>query len=372
MVGSDLLVDITPSKIEVEPGATPAEAVVVIQNLGDLVEQYTVEVIGLDSDWYTAPVASVGLFPQDRDQVRVTFHPPKRPGLRAGAYHFKVRVRSRSGGTERTAEGVLDVRGYAVFRLDMAPRRQKARGKGQFKIQLSNSGTADTRVALTAADNEEKCRFRFGSEDAVLIPAAGKIDVPLTVIPKRRPWFGQDATHAFTVNARPDGSRGEPQTVQGSYVYQPFMKSLAWLRKLVIALVVILLLLVGINYLLATDLSRLFPQRLQVARGQVCGTVSRVPGLGGLLCRSGPAAAPVVNAACAFDQGFEEFATSEKQLVGACTTDVAYDGFGNGLQYTKNGVLFWNKASNTVYFFRDKTLYVRIAEKTRVLDGPGA
>src|SRR4051812_2394784 len=201
MVGSDLLVELTPSKIEVEPGATPAEAIVVIQNLGDLVEQYTVEIIGLDGDWFTAPVASVGLFPQDRDQVRVSFHPPKRPGLRAGAYHFKVRVRSRSGGTERTAEGVLDVHGYAVYRLDMSPRRQKARGKGQFKVQLTNSGTADARLSLAAQDAEEACRFRFGSPDEVLVPAAGKLEVPLTVTPKRRPWLGGETAHAFTVNA---------------------------------------------------------------------------------------------------------------------------------------------------------------------------
>ena len=88
-----LNVEVNPSKIEIEPGATPVEVTVSIQNLGDVVEQYTVEVTGLDSDWFTAPVASIGLFPQDKEQVKVRFHPPKRQGLRAGAYPFKVVVR---------------------------------------------------------------------------------------------------------------------------------------------------------------------------------------------------------------------------------------------------------------------------------------
>src|SRR5205823_536345 len=109
-------VRITPDRVDVEPGAAPAEAVVTLQNLGDVVEQYTVDIVGLDGDWYTVPVTSVGLFPQDTDQVPVRFHPPKRRGMKAGAYHFRVRVRSRSGAAHE-AEGVLDVQGYAVFRV---------------------------------------------------------------------------------------------------------------------------------------------------------------------------------------------------------------------------------------------------------------
>ena len=117
----ELHVEMTPSRIEIEPGATPVEAVVAIQNLGPVVEQYTVEVSGLDSDWYTAPVASIGLFPQDKEQVRVRFHPPRRQGLRAGAYPFQIIVRGRSGARELALDAVLDVRGFAVFRVEHGP-----------------------------------------------------------------------------------------------------------------------------------------------------------------------------------------------------------------------------------------------------------
>src|SRR6266705_2501179 len=96
-----LQVELGPSRVEVEPGATPAEATVTLQNLGN--------VVGLDPEWFTAPVASVALFPQDRDQLHLTFHPPRRPGVKAGTYPFKVVVRARSGAPEESVEGILDV-----------------------------------------------------------------------------------------------------------------------------------------------------------------------------------------------------------------------------------------------------------------------
>ena len=83
-----LLVELSPSRIEVEPGSAPVEATLTLQNLGNVVEQYTADVVGLDAEWFTAPVASIALFPQDRDQLRVSFHPPKRVGVKAGTYPF--------------------------------------------------------------------------------------------------------------------------------------------------------------------------------------------------------------------------------------------------------------------------------------------
>src|ERR1700680_1742773 len=83
---SALTVELNPPRVEMEPGGAPVEVVATLQNLSNVVEQYAIEVSGLEAEWYTAPVTSVSLFPQDRDQVRITLHPPRRPGLRAGSY----------------------------------------------------------------------------------------------------------------------------------------------------------------------------------------------------------------------------------------------------------------------------------------------
>src|SRR5262249_16044375 len=150
--------ELSPSRIEVEPGSAPVEATLTLQNLGNVVEQYTADVVGLDAEWFTAPVASIALFPQDRDQLRVSFHPPKRVGVKGGSYPFKIVVRARSGAQQESIDGNLDVRGFAIFRLDLLPRRQTAR-LGKFRLQVANSGTADITLALEARDQEEACIF---------------------------------------------------------------------------------------------------------------------------------------------------------------------------------------------------------------------
>src|SRR4051812_4179510 len=101
--GSVLSVELNPEHVEVEPGGQPIEVIVSVHNLSNIVEQYTIQIVGLDGDWFTAPVASLSLFPQDRDQVRLTLHPPKRQGVRTGSYPFQVVVRGRSGVGEYSA-----------------------------------------------------------------------------------------------------------------------------------------------------------------------------------------------------------------------------------------------------------------------------
>src|ERR1051325_5024878 len=103
-----LSVELSPARVEMEPGGSPVELVVTIQNLSDVVEQYAVELSGLDADWFPAPVTSVGLFPQDSDQVRISLRPPRRPGTRAGSYKFRVTVRARGGAGAEANSAVAD------------------------------------------------------------------------------------------------------------------------------------------------------------------------------------------------------------------------------------------------------------------------
>ena len=365
-------VTLTPARIEVEPGAAPADATITLQNSGRIVEQYSVEVAGLDPEWFTAPVASIGLFPQDRDQLRLTFHPPKRPGVRAGAYPFHVIVRARGSGEEETVQGVLEVRGFAVYRVDLMPRRQTDRGRGNFRVQLTNTGTADVQLVLAARDAEEACRFRFPRDDGPLLLAGTKLELPLVVEPKKRPWVGVERTYEFTVTARPRESAGEPQEVAGQFTHRPLFRSWAPFRR---AAVIILLIVLGlwlVDVLVATGIAGEFPRRVGVAAVRVRAVACGLPGLS-RLCAEEKAPSPPPTpepVACSFQFGFKAFADANPQLVGGCTTNVAYDGFGNGLQYTENGVLFWQRASNKVYFFTADRLYTAVGDQARLLDSP--
>jgi hypothetical protein len=370
-VPDTLSVEVNPSKIEIEPGATPVEVTVSIQNLGDVVEQYTVEVTGLDSDWFTAPVASIGLFPQDKEQVKIRFHPPKRQGLRAGAYPFKIEVRGRSGSQEQAIDGVVDVRGFAVFRVDMIPRRQTARGKGNFRLSLINTGTGDVQLGLEARDAEEACDFKFPKDEAPSVRAQSKTDAPLVVRPKSRPWVGPERSYQFTVTARPLDSRGTSQTVAGEFTHRPLFESWAPVIKLALWAVGILVLLFVISIVVPEGFSREIGFRTQIAWARTCGSVLyRVPVVGPRL-NCTPGTLPVMDSRCDFGLGFKEFAEGERQLVGNCISRIGYDRFGNGLQYTDRGVLFWQKDSNTIYFFLGDTVFANLEGKVQVLHGSG-
>jgi uncharacterized membrane protein len=61
-------------ELQIEPGQT-AESLVTVQNLSEIVEQYSIEVDGLDPPWGTIPVSELSLFPQDQDRARISVPP---------------------------------------------------------------------------------------------------------------------------------------------------------------------------------------------------------------------------------------------------------------------------------------------------------
>jgi hypothetical protein len=101
-----------------------------------------------------------------------------------------------------------------------------------------------------------------------------------------------------------------------------------------------------------------------------CGNIRNVPVLGGM-CPTRPSSLPQPTAQCSYQFGFKEFADAEPAMVGACTSNVAYDDFGNGVQYVQKGVLFWLKESNTVYLFTGDSVYAYVQGKPRLIDGSG-
>lgn len=365
-------VDLSPKRLEVEPGASPAETTVTIKNTSRVVEQFTTELVGLDPEWFSASVNSVGLFPQDKDNLRVAFHPPKRPGVKAGSYPFRVVVRSRRGGEEEAVEGVLDVKGVAIIRIDLVPRRQTTRRKGKFTLTLTNSGTADTQVTLEAADEEEATRIKVKTKapGPVTIPAGGRIEIPLEVVPKKRPLLGPERTYEFGVAVRPVNPNEDAKEVKGQYTFRPLFPSWAPFMRLVF-------LVLGFGVFGAVSLTmtqmgftREMPRRVGVTFAQAKALACRIPLLEGVCDTNTVAARPQPQRNCQWDPGFKAFAEAERVLVGTCITGVDFDGFGNALQYSENGVLFWSKASNTPYFFIGDRVYAFVDSRTRQLDGP--
>jgi hypothetical protein len=361
-------VELNPAHVEVEPGGQPAEAVVAIKNQSDIIQQYTIELTGLDIAWYTLPVTSTALFPGDRDEFRIRLHPPGQPGVGVGTRQFRVVVVARSQAgewlTEGEARGELQVRGVASFRLvDIVPRTAVGRGRGTYHLQIENNGTAEVRLQLEGHDDEEACTFRFPDHAQPLVAANTTSRTQLVVTPKKRPWVGPQRTYNFTIYARPRDARGGAQTKSAAFTHKPRFQTLSiWpvLRLTLIALATAGVLVA----LFRSGIPVQFKQRLDRAVTDACGELRDTPVLGAMC----------PGTACEFlpNSGFEAVYNAQPDLIGSCTTDEMHDNqFGNGLQYTDNGVLYWVQGSNTVYFFTGHSLYVFQDGEPRLLDGPG-
>jgi hypothetical protein len=342
-----LLLQLNTSQVTMEPGGTPFELVATVQNMGQAVDQYTVELTGLEREWFTASVTSVGIFPGDHERVSISLHPPKRPGLRAGAYPFRLNVRSQANGAQESTDGVLQVRGMAVYRVDIVPRRLTARGKGTFKVQIANTGNADVRLALEARDAENACRIDLPDPEP-LVTAGNKKEVTVRVRPNKRPWVGAEKAYDFTVTAKPQDAGGEPQTVAAQFTHKPLFGSWSPLFTLGKIAVVCILLIGLVGMLASLRVIDKAPQGIASGFASVAGFFCNAP-LIDRMCgektdpvkRGNDQAIASGGKGCAYEFGFKEFAEAEPALVGDCASNVYYDHFGNGVQYSKDGMLFW-------------------------------
>src|SRR5688500_15638098 len=146
-----LEVRLEPAEINVSPGGPPTTATVYVRNMGAEVDQFSVEVDGLDPSWYSAEVNAVALFPGDSLPIAIQIHPP--PGAAQPArYAFGVRARSHPDPnlTAATA-GALNVGGSRAFRAELAPQRATAHA-GKYRLTISNAGGAPLAMELTGYD----------------------------------------------------------------------------------------------------------------------------------------------------------------------------------------------------------------------------
>ena len=204
--------------LQIEPGQR-GELSITIQNLSEIVDQYIVEVQGLDDAWLTLLPPRISLFPQDEGHVRIKLHPPE--GTRAGTYEFAVKVASRENPVEFSTErGTLTIAPIFLFDVSLAPHRKTTMGEEVgFSVGLSNPGNADITLQLSAADPDDACTYAFDT-DQVTLEAGGSTTVPLTVAPKQGAG-DEGRLHSFTVRAAPVDAPQKPRTATGELACQP-------------------------------------------------------------------------------------------------------------------------------------------------------
>jgi hypothetical protein len=222
-------------ELQIEPGQR-GELLVTVQNLSEIVDQYSIEVDGLDPSWYSLPVSEVSLFPQDQERARISLHPPSAPAAQAGKHDFTVRVTSRENPAERTSvPATLEVLPTLDLEAGLSPQRVSSTRHGVFQLQLANPSNVDLTVDLAATDPEEACVYRFAPQ-RVTLGAGQSRSVSLTVAPKQKPPRGEARLYNFTVRAVPTTVPEHVQVVTGSLEHRSALPKWALTAAIIAAL----------------------------------------------------------------------------------------------------------------------------------------
>lgn len=279
-----------------------------VTNAGPVVDAFTFTMQNVDIGWYTLSPGQISLFPGDEADVNLQIHPP--PGVAlAGTYAFQLLATSIDSPTDfATANIILTVSAESELDVVLEPQRVVGR-KGAFALTITNEGNVKRDVVLRPSDADEKLAFVFGEVNSTPIPKGGRrtdpnaptqqmdvatgtavgetlissrldteltppsadapqgalaftippsstVQVPFTVAPAKRIWFGPEQNLRFEVAATPPGVEWEAyqaRRVMGELVYNPvfswWSKMPAILRRL-LAILFPLLLLALLLYLL--------------------------------------------------------------------------------------------------------------------------
>jgi len=244
-VSERIRASLSPIALRVTAGGVPVQAMLQLQNLGDIVDKFLIEIEGLDEAWYSRSASSVALMPQATDQVQISFHPPKKKGIKARGYPFAITIRSQSTPDEVTSiVGQLEVLPLVEFKGGVRPHRVSCRRKGTFRINLSNTGVSDANIILEATDLDEGLRFRFKDENRV-VAAWNTVEVPMIARPKRGSMVGEKKRYDITVTAT--AAEGNIQSINCELYHNPFIGSWKTILR-VVRIIIFLAIIAAVAY----------------------------------------------------------------------------------------------------------------------------
>ncbi len=211
-----IILTLNQTQIRVDAGSS-ITMTLEVENDSDLVDHFTIQVIGLDEDWYMPPPQTLYLMPKTRDTAQITFKPPRKPSSKAGAHPFEVRATARAQGLQSAAkQATLVINPYQNYISAIEPQRIKKR-KGRVDLTIENRGNTFATFDISARDREEVLNYKLGKKQFVLQPGE-KEHIPIDVSAKRFILLGQAASTGFEVSVKPQEEGSASQLHNGDLV----------------------------------------------------------------------------------------------------------------------------------------------------------
>ncbi|MGK3089333.1 hydrolytic protein [Streptomyces sp. WAC01490] len=247
--------------VTVSPGGT-ATTTLTVRNDGDIVEAYTLEVVGDCAAWSTVEPARVSLYPGTSETVTLTFAPPRSHEVKAGETPLAVRVLpAEHPESVVVPEGTVTVEPFHELRTELEPRRRRGWLGARFRTAVQNKGNTPVDVAFTGKQAGEELRLGFTPGQKRLKPGESA-EIRLKVRAAKLIWFGEPVSWPFEVEAaeaevpadtveaeagdkkpvRPEPAQPEtvrPEPVPGEFLQLPVLPK--WLLIVLAALLALLL-----------------------------------------------------------------------------------------------------------------------------------
>ncbi|WP_327278293.1 hydrolytic protein [Streptomyces sp. NBC_01224] len=231
--------------VTVSPGAE-ATTTLTVRNDGDIVEAYTLEVVGDCAAWSTVEPARVSLYPGTSEVVTVRLAPPRSHEVRAGEIPLGVRVLpAEHPESVVVPEATVVVEPFHELRAELDPRRRRGWLGSRFRTAVQNKGNTAVDVALTGKQAGEELRLAFTPGQRRLEPGESA-EVRLRVRARKLIWFGEPVAWPFEVEAAESAERdtdgeqpGRPETLTGEFAQLPVLPK--WLLIVLAALLALLL-----------------------------------------------------------------------------------------------------------------------------------
>src|SRR3954453_14539539 len=159
----------------VRPG-TSASLSVVVENVGDRTETYTITPAGFSAAWTTVTRPNVTLFGGSRDVIEVTVRPPALPSMTSGPTAVAVRVLPQSDPDESTvSETIITVSAFDDRRITMLQPLQRGRRRATYEFTVDNQGNNLASCRLHLVDASRRVDGSFDPPAVGVAPGSSSL-----------------------------------------------------------------------------------------------------------------------------------------------------------------------------------------------------
>ncbi|GAA2460814.1 hypothetical protein GCM10010405_51500 [Streptomyces macrosporus] len=198
--------DLDIPAVTVAPGGT-ATTGVTVRNDSDIVEAYSLEVVGDCASWSTVDPPRVSLYPGTSETVTIRLEPPRSPEVRAGETPLGVRVLpTEHPESVRVLETTVHVEEFRELRTELVPKRRRGWLRGRYRLAVRNQGNCPVQVGFTPGQAGEELGFAFTPAEPTLEPGEST-EVGLRVRTGKPVWFGAPVVWPFTVDTAEAGDQ---------------------------------------------------------------------------------------------------------------------------------------------------------------------